>query len=47
MLYRSHVERDAGGGRFILLLGLHGLSLIVVALVAADLLLNLGLKERL
>ena len=46
-LYRTYVDRDAGGGRFILVLGLHVLSLLLVALIAADLLLGLGFRERL
>ena len=45
-LYRTYVDRDAGGGRFPLLLGLHVLSLLLVALIAADLLLGLGVRER-
>ena len=46
-LYRSYVRREEGAGRFNLLLALHALSLFLVAVVAADLLLNLGLRERL
>jgi hypothetical protein len=46
-LYRTYLSRDEGAGRFNLLLALHILSLLLVALVCADLLLNLGLRERL
>lgn len=46
-LYRTYVERDAGGGRFGALLVIHILSLLLVAGIAADLLLGLGLRERL
>ena len=46
-LYRSSISREAGSGRFNLLLVLHGLSLLLVAVAAADLLFNLGLKDRL
>ena len=45
-LYRSYVSRDEGG-RFKLLLALHAASLLLVAFVAVDLLLGLGLRERL
>jgi hypothetical protein len=44
-LYRTYVERGEAGGKFGLLLGLHALSFLVVALIAADLLFQLGLKE--
>ena len=46
-LYRTHFERESGPAKFNFLLALHALSLIVIAAVAADLLFNLGLKERL
>ncbi|HEX8127433.1 MAG TPA: hypothetical protein VF548_17800 [Allosphingosinicella sp.] len=45
-LYRTYVGRDEGS-KFALLLGLHALSLVVVAGIAADLLFQLGLKEGL
>ena len=44
-LYRTYVGRDENGGRFVALLGLHVLSFVVVAIVAADLLLDLGLRD--
>jgi hypothetical protein len=47
-VYRTHIRRDeAGGARFNTLLTLHLLSLILVGVIAADLLLGLGLRERL
>jgi hypothetical protein len=44
-LYRTYVERDEAGSKFGLLLALHALSFVLVALIAADLLFQLGLKE--
>jgi hypothetical protein len=46
-LYRSYVARDAGQGRFGFLLALHALSLVLIAGIAADLLFNLGIREKL
>jgi hypothetical protein len=46
-LYRTYVGRDEAGSKFGLLLGLHVLSFVVVAAIAADLLFQLGLKEAL
>lgn len=46
-LYRTCLSRDEAGSKFGLLLGLHVLSFILVAVVAADLLFQLGLKEAL
>ena len=46
-LYRSYVSRSDGPGKFAFLLALHALSLVLVAGVAADLLLNLGIREKL
>ena len=45
-LYRTYVGREEGS-KFGLLLGLHALSLVLVAVIASDLLFQLGLKERL
>ena len=45
-IYRTYVNRDEQPGRFRVMLFLHGLSLVLVAIVAADLLLGLGLRER-
>ncbi|HEX9948009.1 MAG TPA: hypothetical protein VGA98_10755 [Allosphingosinicella sp.] len=46
-LYRTYVERGEAGSKFGLLLALHALSFVVVAVIAADLLFQLGLKEAL
>ena len=46
-LYRTYLSRDEAGSKFALLLGLHGLSFVLVAIIAADLLFQLGLKEAL
>ena len=46
-LYRARLGRGAGPARFNLVLALHVLSLMLVALVAADLLLGLGLRQEL
>ena len=45
-LYRKRVGREIGAARFNFLLGMHVLSLLLVALVAADLLFGLRLLER-
>jgi hypothetical protein len=46
-LYRSRVGREIGAARFNILLALHVLSLFLVLVIAADLLLGLGLRDRL
>jgi hypothetical protein len=46
-LYRTYVGRDEAGSKFGLLLALHLLSFVLVAVIAADLLFQLGLKEAL
>lgn len=46
-LYRTYVGRDEAGSKFGLLLALHALSFILVAVITADLLFQLGLKEKL
>lgn len=43
-LYRTYVGRDEAGSKFGLLLALHALSFLAVALIAADLLLGLGIR---
>jgi hypothetical protein len=45
-LYRTYVQRDENDAKFAFLLGVHVLSFVAVAVIAADLLLNLGLRER-
>jgi hypothetical protein len=44
-LYRTYVSRDEAGSKFGLLLVLHALSFAMVAAIAADLLLDLGLRS--
>ncbi len=46
-LYRTYVGRDEAGSKFGLLLALHALSFALVAVTAADLIFQLGLKEAL
>lgn len=46
-LYRTYVSRADARGKFAFLLALHALSLVLVAGIAADLLLNLGIREKL
>ena len=46
-LYKTRIDRSAGGGKFTFLLVLHVLIFLLIAVVAADLLLGLGLKEKL
>jgi hypothetical protein len=46
-IYRTYLSREESGSRFYVLLVLHALSLILVAGIAADLLLGLGLRDAL
>ena len=46
-LYRTYVTREESVGRFGILLVLHVLSFFLILIVAADLLLDLGLRSRL
>ena len=47
-LYKTRIDRaEAGVAKFNFLLGFHVLLFLLVAVVAADLLLGLGLRERL
>lgn len=46
-IYRAYISREEGAAKFNVLLGLHFLVMLLLAVVAADLLLGLGLKERL
>jgi hypothetical protein len=45
-VYRTTLNRADGQAKFHVLLAVHALSFLLVAAVAADLLLGLGLKER-
>jgi len=44
-LYRTYQERADSPAKFIVLLALHAIAFLLIALVAADLLLGLGLRE--
>ncbi|MEA3015564.1 MAG: hypothetical protein QOI38_286 [Sphingomonadales bacterium] len=46
-IYRTFHERDQSRSKFAVLLVLHALTLLLMLVVAADLLLGLGLRERL
>jgi phosphoglycerol transferase MdoB-like AlkP superfamily enzyme len=46
-VYRTHHHRADSRSKFAVLLALHALSFVLIALVAADLLFNLGLREML
>ena len=46
-LYRTYVERGEAGSKYGLLLALHAISFVLVALIAADLIFQLDLKEAL
>ena len=46
-LYKTRIDRSVGAAKFNFLLGLHVLLFLLIGVVAADLLLGLGLKERL
>jgi hypothetical protein len=46
-LYRSRLTRaDAGDARFFVLLGINVLAFVAMFVIAADLVLGLGLRER-
>ena len=44
-VYRTYLDRDEDRSKFMALLGIHLVSLALVAFIAADLLLGLGFKE--
>ena len=44
-LYRTYVERSEGEAKFFSLLALHGISLLLMGFIAADLLLGLGFRD--
>jgi hypothetical protein len=46
-IYRTYHERAQSRSKFAILLVLHTLTLLIMLVVAADLLLGLGLRERL
>jgi len=46
-IYRAHLDRAESAAKFNVLLALNAVAFLLIALVAADLLLGLGLRERL
>ena len=44
-VYRTYLDRDGNEGKFYALLALNGAALILVAVIAADLLLGLTLRN--
>ena len=46
-VYRTRLNREESGPKFAVLLALHALAFLLIALVAADLLLGLGLRAAL
>jgi hypothetical protein len=46
-IYRTYLTRDEGRAKFNAVLGLHVLSFVVVAVIAADLLFDLGVRQAL
>jgi hypothetical protein len=44
-VYRTYMTRQESGAKFNALLALHALSFVLVALMAADLLFNLGFRS--
>ena len=44
-VYRTYLDRDGNAGKFYALLAVHVASLVVVAVIAADLLLGLNLRN--
>jgi len=46
-IYRAHHDRADSAAKFNVLLALNAVAFLLIALVAADLLLGLGLRERL
>ena len=45
-VYRTYLDRDGNGAKFYALLALHAVSLLVIAVIAADLLLGLNLRAK-
>ncbi|HST37017.1 MAG TPA: hypothetical protein VLK25_10370 [Allosphingosinicella sp.] len=46
-VYRTYLERTGSAAKFNLLLALHAIAFLLIALVTADLLIGLGLREAL
>ena len=46
-LYRNYIERGDNRAKFGVLFALHALSFVLIGIVAADLLFNLGIRDSL
>jgi hypothetical protein len=46
-IYRTYLHRDENKAKFGALVGIHVISFLLVAAIAADLLLSLGLRDAL
>jgi hypothetical protein len=46
-IYRTYLDRDGNAAKYYALLAVHAVSLVVIAVIAADLLLGLDLRARL
>ena len=44
-IYRTYLDRDGNEAKFYALLALNGAALLVIAVIAADLLLGLNLRD--
>ena len=44
-IYRTYLNRDGNEGKFYALLALNGAALVLIAVIAADLLLGLNLRN--
>jgi hypothetical protein len=44
-VYRTYLDRDGNAAKFYALLAVHGASLVLIAVIAADLLLGLNLRN--
>jgi hypothetical protein len=45
-IYRTYLDRDGNAAKYYALLALHLASLVVIAVIAADLLLGLNLRAK-
>jgi hypothetical protein len=46
-IYHTYLDRDGNAAKYYALLAVHAVSLVVIAVIAADLLLGLDLRARL
>ena len=45
-VYRIYLERNGNAGKFYTLMAVHATTLVLIAVIAADLLLGLNLRNR-